>query len=219
MLLLAVAARGWGTLEEPWSAARSWLGTSLLEEASCQMFPDSLLRYCCLTGLFLDQVGFSTGYLKNICSTLEDKSPTWQKNPLAPGFFGEWGRMGWGQLGLQVKQKRGNGLLRRWSRVEGSFGWLYQLLSCVTLYWFSGVPKAKCPLSGVNHSWKFQHNAHIFSTVDWKFLITSTNQGEKHQQPNLKMDKRYQHTVQRKRSVSGSYAHEAKFNLFQNKKT
>lgn len=122
-------------------------------EASCQMFPDSLLRYCCLTGLFLDQVGFSTGYLKNICLMLEDKSPTRQKNPLAPGFFGEWGRMGWGRLGLQVKQKRGSGLLRLWSRVEDSFGWLYQLLSCVTLYWLSGVPKANCPLSGVNHSW------------------------------------------------------------------
>lgn len=91
-------------------------------EASCQMFPDSLLRYCCLTGLFLDQVGFSTGYLKNICLMLEDKSPTRQKNPLAPGFFGEWGRMGWGRLGLQVKQKRGSGLLRLWSRVEDSFG-------------------------------------------------------------------------------------------------
>ena len=103
-------------------------GTSLLEGVSCHMFPESLLRYCCVTGLSLDQAGFSTGYPQNICLILEDESPTGQMNLLTPGFFfffcGGWGgvgRMGWGQSGLQVKQKRGDGLLRLWSRAEASF--------------------------------------------------------------------------------------------------
>ena len=141
--------------------SRSFInGTSLLEGVSCHMFPESLLRYCCVTGLSLDQAGFSTGYPKNICLILKDESPTGQTIPLAPGFFfffpgvgwGGVGRVGWGQSGLQVKQKRGDGLLRLWSRAEASLGQLYQVLSCFALCWFSGVPNAEYPLSGVNHS-------------------------------------------------------------------
>ena len=62
------------------------MGTSLLEGASCHMFPESFLGYCCVTGLSLDQAGFSTGYPKNICLILEDELPTGQKNRLVPGF-------------------------------------------------------------------------------------------------------------------------------------
>ena len=125
------------------------------------MFPESFLGYCCVTGLSLDQAGFSTGYPKNICLILEDELPTGQKNRLVPGFsflfffyrgWGGVGRMGWGQSGLQVKQKRGDGLLRLWSRAEASLGQLYQVLSCFALYWFSGVPNAEYPLSGVSYS-------------------------------------------------------------------
>ena len=141
--------------------SRSFMnGTSLLEGVSCHMFPESLLRYCCVTGLSLDQAGFSTGYPKNISLILEDESPTRQTIHLLQAFFfsfflqgwGRVGRMGWGQSGLQVKQKRGDGLLRLWSRAEASLGQLYQVLSCFALYWFSGVPNAECPLSGVNYS-------------------------------------------------------------------
>lgn len=62
-------------------------GTSLLEGVSCHMFPESLLRYCCVTGLSLDQAGFSTGYPKNISLILEDESPTRQTIHLLQAFF------------------------------------------------------------------------------------------------------------------------------------
>lgn len=52
------------------------VGSSFPEEASVQMFPESLLRASCLTCLFFDQVCFSTSDLKNICLMPDDKSPT-----------------------------------------------------------------------------------------------------------------------------------------------
>lgn len=83
----------------------------------------------------------------------------WTEEPTCSRLFfffhrvwGGVGRMGWGQSGLQVKQKRGDGLLRLWSRAEASLGQLYQVLSCFALYWFSGVPNAEYPLSGVSYS-------------------------------------------------------------------
>lgn len=125
---------------------------------------------CCVAGSPLDQAGFSN-QTPQLC-LMRMNLPTGQMNLLTQDTG--WGGVGWGGWagGSQACKlnKRGDGLLRLWSRAEASFSQLYQILSCFALYWFSGVLNAEYPLSG-SSVLNFQHSAHIFSTAGLKVLI------------------------------------------------
>lgn len=199
-LLLSVAAElstGWGTLGAPQSAAHSWTGTSLLEGASCHMFPESFLGYCCITGLSLDQAGFSTGYPKNICLILEDEPPTGQKNRLAPGFsfFFTGCGVGWGgwvggSQACKLNKREVMGCLDSGPGQKPPLANYIRYWAALLFTGFLEFRMLNIHSQGSATVHKFQHSAQIFSTVAWKFLITSANQREKHQQPNLKMGRR-----------------------------
>ena len=197
-LLLSVAAEHTMGYFVGTPVSRSFMnGTSLLEGVSCHMFPESLLRYCCVTGLSLDQAGFSTGYPKNISLILEDESPTGQSTCSRLFFFlffcrGGVGWGGWagGSQACKLNKREVTGCL------DSGPGQKPPLANYIR-YWAASLCTGFLEFRMLNvHSQgsttvhKFQHSAHIFSTVAWKFLITSANQREKHQQPNLKMGRR-----------------------------
>lgn len=138
---------GRGTLGAPRSAAHSWMGTSLLEGASCHVSWEFSRILLCNRSFpwpgwifnwlpkkyWLDTWGWTTHWTEEqTCSRL---------------FFffffnrgwGGVGRMGWGQSGLQVKQKRGDGLLRLvrsrslpWPIISG-----IELLCSLLVFWSS----------------------------------------------------------------------------------
>lgn len=113
-LLLSVAAElstGWGTSGGTLVSCSFMNGTSLLEGflATCFL---SLLRYCCVTGSFLTRLDFNWLPPKHLFDTW-GWITHWTDEPTLPRlFFSEGGGVGWegedgwGEPGLEVKQKR-----------------------------------------------------------------------------------------------------------------